>query len=86
MNDNAVFAADKLAQFRDAPLYLWLVQRENVLHRACPKFPQPEPNPDAPSPMPQIPWDKALAASGAMGLKSASFAYRESAEGSQVNF
>jgi hypothetical protein len=36
--------------------------------------------------MPQIPWDKILDASGLMGLKSASFAYRESHDGSQVDF
>jgi hypothetical protein len=85
LNDNAIFAADKLAQFRDSPLYFgWFNARTffNVLAA----IPQPESNPDAPSPMPQIPWDKALAASGAMGLKSASFAARESHDGSEVDF
>ncbi len=36
--------------------------------------------------MPAIPWDKTLAASGAMGLKSASFAYRESHDGALISF
>jgi hypothetical protein len=85
LNDNAIFAADKLAQFRDAPLYCgWF--NAKTFFTVLSHMPQPEPNPDAPSPMPQIPWDKALAASGAMGLKSASFSYRESPEGSLVNF
>jgi hypothetical protein len=85
LNDNAVFAADKLAQFRDAPLYYgWF--NAKTFFTVLSHIPQPEPNPDAPSPMPQIPWDKSLAASGAMGLKSASFSCRETVEGSQVNF
>jgi hypothetical protein len=85
LNDNTVFAADKLAQFRDAPLYFgWF--NAKTFFTVLSHIPQPEPNPDAPSPMPQIPWDKSLAASGALGLKSASFAYRESHDGSQVNF
>ena len=85
LNDNPVFAADKLAQFRDAPLYFgWF--NAKAFFTALSQIPQPEPNPDSPSPMPQIPWNKSLAASGAMGLKSASFAYREPADGSLVNF
>ena len=73
LNDNAIFAADKLAQFRDSPLYYgWF--NAKTFFTVLAHIPQPEPNPDAPSPMPQIPWNKSLAASGAMGLKSASFA------------
>jgi hypothetical protein len=85
LNDNANFAADKMAQFRDAPVYYgWFNAKTffNVLSH----IPQPEPDADAPSSMPQIPWDKALAASGAMGLKSASFACRQSQAGSQADF
>ncbi len=85
LNDNAVFATDKLTQFHDAPLYYgWF--NAKTFFTVLSHIPQPEPNPDAPSPMPQIPWDKSLAASGALGLKSASFAYREMSDGSQVNF
>ena len=82
---NAVFAADRLAQFRDAPLYYgWLNAKTlfDVLVHITP----PEPNPEAPSPVPPIPWDKILGASGLTGLKSASFSYRESHDGSQLNF
>jgi hypothetical protein len=83
--DNALFAADRLAQFRDAPLYYgWLNAKTlfDVLVHITP----PEPNPEAPSPVPAIPWDKILAASGLTGLKSASFSCRESHDGSQLNF
>ena len=85
LSDNAVFAADQLSQFRDSPLYYgWFNAKTffNVLLHV----PPPQPNPYAPNPMPQIPWDKVLAASGVMGLKSASFTYRESHDGSQVDF
>jgi hypothetical protein len=82
---NALFAADQLAQFRDSPLYYgWLNAKTlfDVLVHITP----PEPNPEAPSPVPQIPWDKILGASGLTGLKSASFSCRESHDGSQLNF
>jgi hypothetical protein len=82
--DNALFAADRLAQFRDAPLYYgWLNAKTlfDVLVHITP----PEPNPEAPSPLPPIPWDKILGASGLTGLKSASFSYRETHDGSQLN-
>ena len=82
---NALFAADRLAQFRDAPLYYgWL--NAKTLFDVLVHIPPPEPNPEAPSPVPPIPWDKILAASGLTGLKSASFSYRESHDGSQLNF
>jgi hypothetical protein len=83
--DNALFAADRLAQFRDAPLYYgWL--NGKTLFDVLIHIPPPEPNPEAPSPVPPIPWDKILGASGLTGLKSASFSYRESHDGSQLNF
>ncbi len=85
LNDNAVFAADKLSQFRGSPLYFgWF--NAKTFFNVLASIPQPEPNPDAPSPMPPFSWSKALAAAGAMGLKSASFAARESHDGSEVDF
>ncbi len=82
--DNALFAADRLAQFRDAPLYYgWL--NAKTLFDVLAHIPPPEPNPDAPSPLPSIPWDKILGASGLTGLKSVSFSYRELHEGAQVD-
>jgi hypothetical protein len=83
--DNAVFAADKLSQFRDAPLYYgWF--NGKALFDVLAKIPPPEPNPDAPSVVPPVPWDKILSASGLMGLKSATFAYREKPDGAQADF
>jgi hypothetical protein len=85
LNDNAVFAADKLAQFRDSPLYFgWF--NAKTFFNVLASIPPPEPNPDAPSPMTPFSWSKALAAAGATGLKSASFAARESHDGSEADF
>ena len=85
LSDNSVFAADKLTQFRDQPLYYgWF--NAKTFFTTLSQIPQSEPDPDSPSPMPPISYDKALAASGAMGLKSASFAYHESGDGSLVSF
>jgi hypothetical protein len=85
LNDNSLFAADRLSQFRDAPLYYgWFNARDffDVLVHT----PQAEPNPEAPSPMPTIPWKKILSVSGLTGLKSVSFACRQSREGAQADF
>ncbi|MGH7988747.1 MAG: hypothetical protein ACREDS_00925 [Limisphaerales bacterium] len=85
LSDNPVFAADKLAQFRNAPLYYgWF--NAKTFFDVLAHIPPPEPNPEAPSPMPQIPWNKILSASGLMGLKSASFAYHETRAGEQLDF
>ncbi len=85
LSDNAVFAADKLTQFRGAPLYYgWF--NAKTFFNVLAAIPQPEPNPDAPSPMPAFSWNAALTASGAMGLKSASFACRDSHDGSEADF
>jgi hypothetical protein len=85
LGDNALFAADRLAQFRDAPLYYGWFNAKAVFDVLV-HIPTPEPNPDAPSPMPQIPWDKILGASGLTGLKSACFSYRESHDGARIDF
>ena len=85
LGDNALFAADRLARFRDGPLYYgWL--NAKTLFDVLAHIPPPEPNPDAPSPVPPIPWDRILGASGLTGLKSASFSYRESRDGAQADF
>ena len=85
LDDNAIFAGDKISQFRDSPLYYGWFNAKTFFNLLA-HIPPAEPNPLAPSPMPQLPWDKIIAASGAMGLKSASFTYRDSHDGSQVNF
>lgn len=85
LSDNAAFAADQLAQFHDAPLYCgWL--NAKIIFNVLAGIPPEPPNPLAPEPVPQTPWNKIFSASGLTGLKSASFSYRESHDGSQVDF
>ena len=85
LNDNPLFAADRISQFRGSPLYYgWFNARtffDVLVH-----IPQAEPNPEAPSPLPAIPWNKILGASGFTGVNSISFACRQSREGAQADF
>jgi hypothetical protein len=84
LNDNAVFAADKISQFHDSPFFYGWFNAKTFFNTIA-QIPQQQPNPDAPSPVPQIPWDKVMAASGLTGLKSVSFSYNETHDGAQVN-
>ncbi|MGA3163827.1 MAG: hypothetical protein ABSD77_06510 [Verrucomicrobiota bacterium] len=85
LGDNPLFAADRLAQFRAAPLYYgWL--NAKTLFDVLVHIPQPQPNPEAPSPTPQIPWDKVIGASGLTSLKTVSFSYRQSRDGALADF
>jgi hypothetical protein len=84
LRDNPVFAADQLSQFRNAPLfYAWF--NAKTLLGVLARVPQESPNPDAPSFLPSYSPTAMLTASGLMGLKSASLAYREAPDGSQLN-
>ena len=83
LNDDAIFAADKLSQFRDAPLYYgWL--NAKTLTYVLAHVPQTQ-NPQAPRPMAMPQMDIILDATGLTKVKSVSFAYRETRDGSQVN-
>jgi hypothetical protein len=85
LNDDAVFAADKLSQFRDAPLYYgWL--NAKTLFFTLSRLTPAAPNPQAPRVLPQPDWGKMIDAAGLTGMKSASFTYRETRDGSQANF
>lgn len=85
LNEDAVFAADRLSQFHDAPLYYgWL--NAKALVAVLTHLPQAAPNPQAPRVMPQPQIGRILDAAGLAGVKSASFAYRESRDGSHVSF
>jgi hypothetical protein len=85
LSDNALFAADRLAQFRDAPLYYgWL--NAKTIFDVLVHILQPQPNPETPGLMPQIPWDKVLGAAGFTGLKTISFSYLQSRDGAQADF
>jgi hypothetical protein len=84
LSDNPVFAADRPAQFRGTPLYYgWF--NAKTFFDVLAHVPPPQPNPDAPSPLPQIPWNQVLDASGLTSLKSVSFSYYESRVGTQFN-
>jgi hypothetical protein len=85
LNDDAVFAADKLSQFRDAPLYYGWLNAKTLFYTLA-HIPPAAPNPQAPRVVPQPEWDKILDATGLTGMKSASFTYRETRDGSQANF
>ena len=85
LSDNPLFAADQLAQFRDAPLYYgWL--NAKTLFDVLAHIAQPQPNPEAPGLTSQIPWGKVLDASGLTGLKSVSFSFRQSRDGALADF
>jgi len=84
LRDNAVFAADQLAQFRNAPLYFAWFNTKAVFDVLA-HVPQEPPNPEAPSIFPSLSTAATLNASGLMGLKSVSLAYRESHDGSLLN-
>jgi hypothetical protein len=85
LNDDAVFAADKLSQFRNAPLYYGWLNAKTLFYVLAHVTPA-APNPQAPRVMPPPQWDKILDATGLTGVKSASFAYRETREGSSASF
>jgi hypothetical protein len=85
LSEDAGFAADKTSQFRDNPLYYgWL--NAKTLFSLLSRIPPAPPNPNAPRMIPAPEWDKVLDATGLTGVKSASFVYRETRDGSQVNF
>ncbi|MGD0745994.1 MAG: hypothetical protein ABSA45_12650, partial [Verrucomicrobiota bacterium] len=84
LRDNAVFAADQLSQFRNAPrYYAWC--NTKTFFDVLARVPQEPPNPDAPSFLPSLSPTAMWNASGLMGLKSMSLAYRESPDGSELN-
>ena len=84
LRDNAVFAADQLSQFRNAPLYYaWF--NTKTFFDVLAHIPQEPPNPEAPSFLPSLSPTALLNASGLMGLKSVSLAYREAHDGSQLD-
>jgi hypothetical protein len=80
--DNATFAADKLAQFRAAPAYYGWFNAAKTIDLLTPAS---DDSADATaSPMPKFTAAKILGATGLGGLKSASFAVRQTPDGSSV--
>ncbi|HZF00321.1 MAG TPA: hypothetical protein VE344_00310 [Methylomirabilota bacterium] len=85
LSDNATFAADKLSQFRDAPLYFgWF--NTKTFFNVLASIPPTPPNPDAPTVFPQPQWGKIFAAAGLTGVNSASFTYRQNHDGALMIF
>jgi len=81
--DDATFAADRLAQFRDTPLYYgWFNAR--LLISQLLAAPDESSEPAAPSVFPKFDAKAFLAPTGLSHLKSASFAVRETHAGSAV--
>ena len=85
LNDDSIFAADKLSQFRDTPLYYGWLNAKTLFHIIT-HAPPAAPNPDAPTVMPQMQAGKIIDALGLAGMRSACFAYREDRAGSHVDF
>jgi hypothetical protein len=81
--DNATFAGDKLAQFRDAPIYYGWFNGTKTFDLLTPAV-TGEGDDGAPSAMGGFTAAKILGATGLGGLKSASFAVREKPDGSTV--
>lgn len=82
--DNANFAADNLSQFRDHPEYYgWFNGKGffDLISRA----PADDSDADSPLPMASLSAAKVLGALGLNGMKSASFALRETHDGSFLN-
>ncbi|HEY2330004.1 MAG TPA: hypothetical protein VGI63_09360, partial [Verrucomicrobiae bacterium] len=79
--DDATFAADKLSQFRIAPTYYGWFNGAKFFGMLMASGDDPADS-DAPSMMPKFTAAKILGATGLGGLKSASFALREQADGS----
>jgi hypothetical protein len=85
LNDNPIFTADRLSQFHDAPLYYgWF--NASTFFDVLVHLPEAGSNPEAPNPMPAIPWKKILGASGFTGLKSISFSCHQSRAGAEADF
>ena len=72
--DEAVFDADQVRLFRDAPLFAWFNAKRFV--DITLSQPEEPPNPEAPSPLPTLSMNKILTATGLSALKSVAFAWR----------
>ena len=81
--DDATFAADRLAQFRDAPLYYGWFNTDRLFDLILAD--KSDADADAtPSPLPKFTAAKILGATGLGNLTSASFAVRQRADGTAV--
>jgi len=82
--ENPLFAADQTAQFRNGPIYYGWFNGKTLFETLAAHAPTTDP--DAPSAVPSMDVRAALKSSGLAGMKSASFAIYESAEGERGVF
>lgn len=77
--DNPAFEQDRLARFRDTPLFGWFNAKS--LFDLLLKLPPETPNPLAPNPMPLPDFDKVITGLGLAGLKTVAFTFRDAGDG-----
>ena len=77
--DEAAFEANRLAMFRDAPLFAWF--NAKAVFEVLGRLPEEKPNPEAPSPLPTFSMSKLISASGLGALKTLAFDFRNSSDG-----
>lgn len=77
--DEATFAANRLALFRDAPAYAWL--NAKPLFEVLANLPPEKFNPQAPNPLPLPPVNNIVKGCGLTGLKSVAFAFHTGNDG-----
>jgi hypothetical protein len=82
--DDATFAADKIAQFRDSPNYYGWFNTKGFFNLISSTPENSDADPE--SVMPKLSMAKTIGALGLGGLKSAAFAMRESRDGSSLTF
>jgi hypothetical protein len=82
--DEAAFEADRNQLFRAAPLFAW-ANAKRIIDVVL-SLPTPEPNPEAPSPLPPLDVNSILKATGLAGLKTLALTWHSTAEGSGCDF
>jgi len=77
--DDATFTANRLALFREAPMFGWL--NAKPFFDVLAHLPPERPNPQAPNPLPMPSAEKVVPGTGLGGLKSAAFVFRAAPDG-----
>lgn len=83
LGDEALFEKDRNSILRAAPAVAWVNVKRFIDVLAA--MPKPEPNPEAPSPLPQLDTMKVVNATGLGGLRTVAAAWRSSDEGSMFD-